>query len=498
MKLTFSREASGRDAADLYVRGVFETKGEIERTIKAHGKALGEHLAEHIKDEGFAGKAGEKLVIHTHGKMPAKKLALLGLGAEEGFGLERLRRAAGTAYRMAKGAKAKRVAVALPFGLVGKDGEGLQALCEGFLLAAYDFSRYKKPKEKETGVEEVIISVRDAIRPAVIQEAERRARVFADATNFARELVNTPSKDLTPKHLVEEAEKLVAEGRRLKLEVFGKKDLEKMGCGGILAVAQGSTLDPYMIHVTYRPPKKAKKRVALVGKGVTFDSGGLSLKPSDGMMDMKIDMGGAAAVMAAMRALPELLPDVEVHGIAAFVENMPSGTAIRPGDIVTTMSGKTIEILNTDAEGRVTLADTLHYATTLKPDVMIDMATLTGAIMVALGHDVAGLFGTDRKTLDRLKAASEATGEQAWEMPMPDDYADVPKSRNADTKNISGLRYGGAINAAIFLKEFIGTTPWAHIDMAGPAYNEKDYPDYRNWGASGYGARLFLQYLTSL
>ena len=218
----------------------------------------------------------------------------------------------------------------------------------------------------------------------------------------------------------------------------------------------------------------------------------------DGMMDMKIDMGGAAAVLAIFRALATLKLPIEVHGIAAMVENMPSGTAIRPGDIVKTMSGKTIEILNTDAEGRVTLADSLFYGTTLKPDLMIDIATLTGACMVALGHDISGLMTDDDKLAARLAQASEASGELLWRLPLFEGYADQVKSRHADLKNIGGGRYGGAITAGLFLKEFVGETPWAHLDIAGPAYNEKDYQDERSWGASGYGARLLLEFLRRL
>lgn len=499
MRFIFSKQAAGWDEAGLLVRGVLEHLNDLERALKAYDKRLDGHLKDYVKDENFGGKAGERLVLHTHGKLLPKRLALLGLGPETGFGLEQLRRAAGASYRLGTHAKVRRLAIALPWNLAGKDsGEALAALLEGLLLAEYGFKRYKTPSKKpETRVEEVVIHVHDALRASVIEAALARAYASAGAANFARDLVNTPALDMTPAHVVAEAKK-VAVARRLGFKAHGREELMKMGAGGILAVAQGSQHEPFLLHLWYKP-SKAKRRIAIVGKGVTFDSGGLSLKPSEGMMDMKIDMAGAAAVIAAIQAVAELELPVEVHAIAALVENMPSGTAIRPGDIVKTMSGKTIEILNTDAEGRVTLADSLHYAAKLKPDAIVDLATLTGACMVALGQDVAALMSVDAKLTAKLLEASKRTGEALWELPLVAEYAEQVKSRHADLKNITGTRYGGAITAGLFLKEFVPEgLPWAHLDIAGPSYNEKDYPDYRSWGASGYGARLLTEYLSHL
>ncbi len=482
-------------AADFLVIGVFEG-AESGPSIASADAALGGHLKTHIKEEEFKATEGAQIVLHTHGKITARKIALIGLGKPAAFDEERLRRASGRSFRAAVVSKAKRVVLQLPFEKAGGTNQ-LQTLLEGLLLASYDFSRYKKTEGKRA-IETATIVSRSAIPSSKTQAAEWRARAYAEASMFARDLVNTPALDMTPKHLVEEATRTaIISKKRVRMKVYGREDLLKMGCGGILAVAQGSQHEPYLLHLTYRPVKKSKKRIVLVGKGVTFDSGGLSLKPAEGMMDMKIDMAGAAAVLAVFKALPQLMPAVEVHGITALVENMPSGTAIRPGDIVRTMSGKTIEILNTDAEGRVTLADSLYYGSKLKPDFMIDLATLTGACMAALGHDYAGLMSTSPKLTQRLMEASNASGEPLWELPLPEDYVETVKSKHADLKNITGGRYGGAITAGLFLKEFVGETPWAHLDIAGPAYNERDYPDYRAWGASGFGARLLLEFLLS-
>jgi leucyl aminopeptidase len=498
MHFIFSKEASGAEVSDLIVYGAFEGR-DLDRVLKLPLISLGGHLKEHAKDEGFSAKEGSCLIIHAHGKAPSRKICLLGLGSEKDFSLERLRRAAGTAVKIAGTAKTTRLAASLPFGLVRtKTGVAIQAMLEGFMLADYGFERYKTPDKDAKRLETITVHVRPIYGDAMLKQATERAMAMADATTFVRDLVNTPSLDMTPAHLVEEAGKIAgASSGKIRLQIHDKKKLAEMGCGGILAVAQGSEQEPFMIHLSYKP-KKARRRVVLVGKGVTFDSGGLSLKPADSMMDMKIDMAGAAAILGVFKALPKLLPNVEIHGIAGLVENMPSGRAIRPGDIVKTMSGKTIEILNTDAEGRVTLADTLHYGSKLKPDAMIDLATLTGACMVALGQDFAGLMSNDATLTARVKAAAETSGEQVWELPLPASYAEQVKSKHADLKNITGTRYGGAITAGLFLKEFVGQTPWAHLDIAGPAYAERDGAGYHAWGASGFGARLLLEYLLSM
>ncbi len=496
MRITRSIALPHDVKADLLVVGVFEGS-EITPLSKIDG-ALGGHLAAHVKEEEFKAKPGATLTIHTHAKLPYRKLTLLGLGERKGFDLRRLRSATACASRAASASKAKTLALWLPFDKAGaKAAEAVQAAAEGLLLGSYRYDRYKEDK-KAKRVEEAVLLTAASVNAKLFERAVVEAEAFAGASAYARDLVNTPALEMHPASFVQEALALTIGQKRFSVKIFGRAELEKMGCGGVLAVAQGSAHEPKMIHLTYKPAVKARKRVVLVGKGVTFDSGGLSIKPADGMMDMKIDMAGAAAVLAVFKALSVLKLPIEVHGIAAMVENMPSGTAIRPGDIVKTMSGKTIEILNTDAEGRVTLADSLFYGSQLKPDLMIDLATLTGACMVALGQDLAGLMTDDHKLASRLVSAGETAGEPLWRLPLYADYAELVKSRHADVKNIGGGRYGGAITAGLFLKEFVGETPWAHLDIAGPAYAEKDHADERSWGASGYGARLLLEFLRKL
>lgn len=489
MDFHYLKEVTTDIECDLLILGIFEGK-EKSGTIQKMDKALDGHLKDHIIEEEFAGRKNQSVVLHTHGKLRAKKIALLGLGTPSSFDGEAHRRAAGTCIKLAKQSKAQHIAIGLPL----KTPAEAQAMFEGLFLASYKFERYKRQDTKKKAKKlETATIVSSKLTPSRLRAAEEYAEIFARATDYARDLVNTPAKDMSPQHMAEEAERLsTLSPRRLKAKILDQAELVKMGAGGILSIAQGSENPPYLVHFTYKPPQKSKKKLVLVGKGVTFDSGGLSLKPSQGMQDMKIDMGGAATVYGVFMALATLRPNVEVHGITALVENMPSGKAIRPGDIVKTMSGKTIEILNTDAEGRVTMADTLHYGAKLKPDAMIDLATLTGACMVALGQDYAGMMTDSDKLATKLEAASAASGEKLWRLPLAPEYAEQVKSKHADVKNITGSRYGGAITAGLFLKEFVGDTTWAHLDIAGPSYAEKESLSYDTWGATGYGVRTLL------
>ncbi|KKU95471.1 MAG: putative cytosol aminopeptidase, partial [Candidatus Gottesmanbacteria bacterium GW2011_GWA1_48_13] len=318
----------------------------------------------------------------------------------------------------------------------------------------------------------------------------------AQAVCFARDLVNEPPSLTTPTYLSRQALGIAKASALVSCEVLDKSDMEKLGMGGILGIARGSDEEPKFIKLSYAGG--GRKTVALVGKGITFDSGGLSLKSSEGMETMKIDMAGAAAILGIFQALTVLKPKVNVVGLICATENMPSGGAIKPGDVVTAMNGKTIEILNTDAEGRVVLADGLSYAVEkVKPDVMVDLATLTGACMVALGEEISGLFANDAKLAQSLKEAAEQSGEKIWELPLAKEYKELLKSSVADIKNISGKRYGGAINGALFLQEFVpDNIPWAHLDIAGPAWAEKDTP-LEPRGATGVGVRMMLCWLNA-
>jgi len=296
--------------------------------------------------------------------------------------------------------------------------------------------------------------------------------------------------------MAEIAKDLAAESKEVSVKFLDKERMTRLKMNAALAVARGSQHEPVGVHLTYKPKGTPKKRIALVGKAVTFDSGGLSIKPADGMISMKMDMGGAAAVLGLFKALPSLAPDVEVHGIFLAVENMPSGSAYRPGDVIRAMNGTTIEVLNTDAEGRVVLADALSYAATFEPDVIIDLATLTGACIVALGEEIAGVMGNDRRLIEKLIASGETAGDPLWELPMPASYEDHVKSRIADIKNLGAKGQAGAIAGAMFLKHFIpAKTPWAHLDIAGPAYAEREFRPDQPQGGTGFGVRLLARYL---
>jgi leucyl aminopeptidase len=326
-------------------------------------------------------------------------------------------------------------------------------------------------------------------------EGARRGEIFGGAAVFARDLVNMPANEVHPTHLAKVAGRIAREAR-LRLRVYDRAQCARLGMGAFLAVAAGSRQPPKFIHLTYAPRGRPARRVALIGKGVTFDAGGLDLKSADGMLRMKDDMSGAAAVLGIMKVLPLLKARVEVHGLIAATENMPSGSAFRPGDVLRAMNGTTIEVGNTDAEGRLTLADALSYARDrVEPDEIIDLATLTGACVVALGPLCAGLFASDQALADRLLAAAQQAGERLWQLPLIDEYREHLKSEVADLNNV-GPRGGGAITAGLFLREFAGSTPWAHLDIAGPAFSEKDLP-LAPKGATGVAVRTLLTYLTA-
>jgi leucyl aminopeptidase len=453
-------------------------------------------VSQMIARRKMKGKSGETLVSHPAGKTGPDTLLVQGVGMMPMSGKD-LRKFAAKAVREAGANKLKKVVLLVPPCAEGDEAAMVQAVAEGAILGGYVFDRYKSSEgEKPAKVSTVMIVLDKDADLTAAKKGLRIGKLFSEGTMVARELVNEPASEMTPIKLVEAA-KSVAEASpdHVSIKLMNRAKLKNMGAGGLLAVAQGSDEEPYMIHLTYKPKGKAKSRIAFIGKGLTFDSGGLSLKPSQGMEDMKIDMAGAAAVIGAFSVLSEMKPDVEVHGIIGACENMPSGRAVKPGDIVTTMNGKTVEILNTDAEGRVTMADTLHYGAQLEPDFMVDLATLTGACMVALGQEVAGLMSNSDGLAESLLKASDSSGELIWRLPLTEEYEESMKSPVADLKNISGTRYGGAITAGLFLKQFVGETAWAHIDIAGPSWAEKDTVPYQPRGATGFGVRTMLSFI---
>jgi leucyl aminopeptidase len=451
-----------------------------------------------IESGDFAGKPDHSLLLYPDRRMRAKRLLVLGVGDAAKLDRDALRLAAGRAVREASRRHAARVALAVPAG--ADDPGSVQALAEGALLASYRFADYRKNGEDAPGRVAslaLLLPRGSALRPS--REAAQTGVAIAESQNLARRLSDLPANALPPEALAAEARRVGRE-HGLRVRVLDVPAMRRLGMGGILAVGGGSSNPPRLIALEYRPGagkgrgKAARRPVCLVGKGITFDSGGISIKPSAGMDEMKHDMSGAAAVIGALRAAAELELPTPVVGVIGAAENMPSGTAYRPGDVVTSMAGKTIEVLNTDAEGRVVLADALHYArTTWKPDALIDLATLTGAMVVALGHQVTGLFGNQPKLVELVRAAGEAAGERAWPMPLLDQHKEEIRSEIAEIKNTGG-RPAGSSTAAAFLWHFVGDTPWVHLDIAGTGWTSKPGPIQRK-GATGVGVRLLVELL---
>jgi leucyl aminopeptidase len=493
MKVTVTAAAPASVAADALVVGAYAEEAKVREVVGGLDRALGGQLVEMLTAERFQAKPTHVTHLHTGGRLPARRIVVVGLGKRAELTLETVRRAASAGLRRARELGARVVAIETL-------GERLptraraHAVTEGAILGAYTFDRYKREKT-EKRVDELRLVEADGRRRQEAADGARTGEVFAEATNFARDLVNSPANDVHPTYLAKVAVQ-IARDAKLAVKVLDRAECDKLGMGAFLGVAAGSQQPPKFIHLAYAPAGgRRQRRVAIIGKGITFDSGGLDLKTADSMLRMKDDMSGAAAVLAIMRALPALKPPFEVHGLIAATENMPSGSAIRPGDVLRAMNGTTIEVGNTDAEGRLTLADAICYASDrVKADEIIDMATLTGACVVALGPLCSGLFANDQPLADRLLAAADAAGERMWQLPLIDEYREHLKSDVADLNNV-GPRGGGAITAGLFLKEFAGERPWAHFDIAGPAFVEKDMP-LGPKGATGAAVRTLLAYLT--
>jgi len=486
-------------AADAIVTGVVAGAKALPSGLAALDRRAGGRIRAALEVERFQAKPGNVTHVHlapaTRGSRatPAGLVVVVGLGNGREATPETARRAAAGGLRRARDLGARTVAVEL-LGDRLPVRDRAHAVVEGAILGTYVFERYKREKA-DKAVERLAVVAPDGRSVREAEEGARRGEIFAQATWLARDLVNAPANEMHPTRLAEAAQEVAREAR-LMLTVYDRAACGKMGMGAFLGVAAGSQQPPRFIHLVYAPPGRARRRVAIIGKGITFDAGGLDLKTPEGMLRMKDDMSGAAAVLGVMRALGQLRPAVEVHGLIAATENMPSGTALRPGDVLRAMNGTTIEVGNTDAEGRLTLADAICYANArVKPDEIVDLATLTGACVVALGPLCSGLFASDQALAGRLLAAAERAGERVWQLPLIDEYREHLKSEVADLNNV-GPRGGGAINAALFLKEFAGTTPWAHLDIAGPAFTEKDLP-LAPKGGTGVAVRTLLAYLTA-
>lgn len=463
--------------------GVAVVGDDLPREVVAELEALAPAL-------GITGARDEVRTVPAGSHLKAGVLVLTGLGARDesgSFEAETLRRAAGAAVRELKGAVS--VAVALP----ARDEAEVAAIAEGALLGAYSFTRYRDASAagKAAGPVATIEVLTSHARGSKAKAAVARAATIAAAVHATRDLVNTAPNDLYPAAFADIA-KNAAKGTGVKVTVLDEKALAAGGYGGILAVGQGSSRGPRLVKVSYSPSKPHAK-VALVGKGITFDSGGISIKPAKGMEAMKSDMAGAAAVLHTVLAASKLGLPVAVTGWLCLAENMPSGTAQRPSDVITIRGGKTVEVLNTDAEGRLVMADGLVAAIEEKPDVVLDVATLTGAQMVALGTRVSAVMGSE-DVRGEVVAAAEAAGEQFWPMPLPEELGASMKSKVADIANI-GDRFGGMLVAGLFLQEFVGSTPWAHLDIAGPSFNEGSAFGYTPVGGTGVAVRTLVELL---
>jgi leucyl aminopeptidase len=492
VKVSVVGQPAGAVAADAVVVGLYADDKKLREPAARLDAASGGALADVLGAERFQAKVGHVTHLHLDGRAPSRRVVVVGLGRRGDTTAEALRRAAAAGLRRARDLGARTVAIEV-LGDRLPVRQRAQAVVEGGVLGTYTFDRYKREKSDKQ-VESLLVSEPDGRQRREAAEGARRGEVFAEATWFARDLVNAPANDVHPTHLAKVAEEIAKAGG-VDVQVLDRAECRKLGMGMFLGVAAGSEQPPKFIHLSYTPPGRRRKRVAVIGKGITFDSGGLDLKSAEGMIRMKDDMSGAAAVLGIMRALPALKPAVEVHGLIAATENMPSGSAIRPGDVLRAMNGITVEIGNTDAEGRLTLGDAICYAAQkIDADEIVDMATLTGACVVALGPLVSGLFSNDQALADRLRAAAEAAGERVWQLPLVDEYREHLKSDVADMNNV-GPRGGGAITAGLFLKEFAGERPWAHLDIAGPAFVEKDTP-LGPKGGTGCAVRTILTYLT--
>jgi leucyl aminopeptidase len=474
---------------DALAVGFFEDTTELTGELAQLDEKLQGTLSELIQEVDFKGKTGTSAATRVGSNSPIRKIIIAGLGPKDQLKLDSLRQAAATVARLAKRERCKTLAVSLP---VSQDADATaQAMAEGLELALHQDNRFKSEQEDKTPeVEEVHL-----LGVAGTEEAIARARQICAGVILARELVAAPANSVTPVTLAETVQEMASE-YGMTIEILEREDCEKLGMGAFLGVAQASDLPPKFVHLTYKPQGTPKKKLAIVGKGLTFDSGGLNLKPSgSGIEKMKTDMGGAGTTFGAALAIAQLKPDVEVHFISAITENMVSGRAMHPGDFLTASNGKTIEVNNTDAEGRLTLADALVFADKLGVDAIVDLATLTGACVVALGDDMAGLWSPDDELAAGLLAAAESAGEKIWRMPLEEKYFEGLKAMHADMKN-TGPRAGGAITAALFLKQFVKDTPWAHLDVAGPVWIEKE-SGYNNAGGTGYGVRTLVNWVLS-
>jgi leucyl aminopeptidase len=480
MQITLETKPFAALETDALVSYVFEESDPIQGRIAEIDQVTNGLLRKLAKSGELTGKTLEFTLIHAPAGLKAVRLLLVGAGKREQFTGATLRKISGAALRYLKSRSVKQFAFFVRENDATEDSA--QAITEGALTANFETDKYKTDKKNDKNIDAILLAGYSDADRAAGDKGLAKGRIIADAQNFARDLVNEPSNKLTPRILAEKAEAMAREAG-LAVEILDEKRIADLKMGALLSVAQGGPEPPRVMVLTYMPanPKPGAPVIGLIGKAVTFDTGGISIKPADGMEKMKYDMAGGATMLGVMRALAALKPNVKVICVVPSTENMPGGTAQKPGDIQTAMSGKTIEVLNTDAEGRLILADGITFAKQLGATYLIDAATLTGAIVVALASINAGVFGSDQAFTDKLLASAKAAGEKMWQMPIDDDYREFIKGSFADIQNIGSGKGGGAITGAMFIKEFTGDSPWIHLDIAGVAWND----DAKPWLAKG-------------
>ena len=483
--------------ADAIIVNFFEGTESLDGDIAVVDKALGGAVSQLISQGEIKGKLNEITLVHSLGKLPAARVVVAGLGKQAELSTNKVRGAVAETCRWLRQKSIANIAtIAQGAGINDiSPKDSAQAVTEGALLGLYLFRKHMTREDNKLGeIKQLLIFGSDETK-LHLEEGSNKGKVLAEATNLARDMVNEPANYMTPKHMAETATKL-AESYKLEVSILEREQMAELGMGALLGVAQGSQQPPKFIVLHYKGGDSPETNVVLVGKGITFDSGGISIKPSEKLGEMKGDMAGGAAVLGAIAAIAQLKPEINVTAIVPATENLPSGSALKPGDILTAMSGKTIEIVSTDAEGRLILADALGYAKKLGAKLIVDVATLTGSCRVALGDVCTGAFGNNQELVDKVIAAGTEAGELIWQMPMYDEYKEQNKSDVADIKNVGG-RLGGAITAAKFLAEFADDTPWVHLDIAGTSLSEKERA-YQIKGATGVPVRTLVNLVLSL
>jgi leucyl aminopeptidase len=476
--------------ADALVVTIYEGEKADEGALKELDERTGGIVSEILGTDEMRGKQNDTFYVYRPGKIRAERLLLVGAGKREEFSLDTIRKVTGSAARFLRGKGARSMAILRRSQL--EIGNSAQAAVEGALLGLFEPDMYKTESKEERRIDELILCAANSGSEDALAQGVERGRIIGEAVNFARELSNEPSSTLTPTELAERA-KETATRFGLEIDVLDEARMKELGMGALLGVARGSDEPAKMIVLRHTGNESDSNTIAIVGKGITFDSGGISIKPAEGMEKMKYDMSGAAATLAAMRAIAQLKPRANVIGLMPTTENMPSGRAYKPGDVLRAMSGKTIEVINTDAEGRLILADAISYARKLGATKIIDLATLTGAVSIALGTVNVAILGNDQLFVDEVRNAAREVGERFWQLPMDRDYRDMIKSDIADIKNSAG-RNAGTITAAYFLHEFAEGTPWVHLDIAGTAW-ENDRKPYMSKGPTGVAIRTLINYV---